>query len=132
MVEGVVLLFVMRVHQIELGDQILRLFGASSQITWSLSFTRTVNATTAGAPLKLIDFENLFCFGGALHLGVIYFVFAALLQQYFLHLLFGYESSVVPESVFSQVFAAVVSDVVLIDALLLLFPVLDHPHFSVL
>lgn len=87
---------------------------------------RTSVTAATSAPLEFLNFKNLFCFWCTLGFRIVYFFEPSLVVKDFLHLIFWYKATVVPESVFCEVFAAGVPDVVFIHPLLLFFPVFEH------
>ena len=84
---------------------------------------RAVIATRASAPLEFLHFENLFGFWSTLRFWIIDFVEAPLAVQDLLHLLFGYESSVVPKPILCEIFSARIPHMILVDPGFLFFPV---------
>ena len=70
-----------------------------------------------------LNFENQLCLGCAAQSGVVDLILASLVAQNLFHLILGNESSVVSKSILSQIFSAMVPDVVFVSPLLFLFPV---------
>lgn len=77
-----------------------------------------------------LKLKNLFSFGSTLYFWIINFIHPAFVIEYFFHLFFGNESSMVSESILSQVFPTMVSYVVFVHFLFFLFPILDDSMLS--
>jgi hypothetical protein len=67
---------------------------------------RALVAARTRAPLEFFNLENLLSFWGTFGFRVVDLVLATLVIQYFLHLLLGYETTMVPEPIFGQIFSA--------------------------